>query len=223
MPTSGVFELRKSSNMRTICSECGKGSGLRRMARTIPKAATFAPIPSASVRTAMRVKPGLLANTRATKRMSCRNEAMAHLLTCRNLSDANLPAFVVTHYWGLLLTANMDWLRCGDTANSDWFELLGVVVGGQSATGGGGESGNAAPGARLPIVSNFLSEDPGRQLHVKECCERLQIGFVHFAQVSQLLVGFRSVVELNAGIGENGAKARKLGGRQPAVRHLKGR
>src|SRR4029434_8404520 len=56
--------------MRTSCSGFSKGSGLRRTASKTVKMAVLAPIPSARVRTAIRVNPGDFLSSRRAKRKS---------------------------------------------------------------------------------------------------------------------------------------------------------
>ncbi len=53
-----------SSEMRTMRSECANGSGRRRMAWRTLKMAVVAPMPSAKVRSATTLKPGVLTNIR---------------------------------------------------------------------------------------------------------------------------------------------------------------
>jgi hypothetical protein len=53
-----------------ICSACGNGSGLSRSEFTRLKMAVFAPMPRASVSTAVRVKLGAFLSWRKVKRRS---------------------------------------------------------------------------------------------------------------------------------------------------------
>ncbi len=56
--------LRTVCETVTICSECGYGSGSNNTVSITLKMALFAPIPSARVSTAMKVKPGDLTSCR---------------------------------------------------------------------------------------------------------------------------------------------------------------
>src|SRR5271154_5565014 len=59
---------------RRSASFTGRGRKRKTLARL--KIAVLAPMPSASVRMAMKVKPGLLRNMRRLKRMSCQRDCM---------------------------------------------------------------------------------------------------------------------------------------------------
>src|SRR2546422_4129965 len=67
------------------------GSGRRRTALTALKIAVFAPMPSASVRTATRVKPGFLTSIRRAKRRSWRSASTGYSRT-RLWAPARSPA-----------------------------------------------------------------------------------------------------------------------------------
>jgi hypothetical protein len=72
---AGVFfgNPRRDASSHNITSRSGaaNGSGLRSTALTRLKMAVFAPMPSASVNTAMTVNPGRFNSMRKPKRMSC--------------------------------------------------------------------------------------------------------------------------------------------------------
>ena len=90
--------------------------------------------------------------------------------------------------------------------------LVGVVVG--LLARDGGEAGDAAPGAGLPVVGDFLGEDPRRELHSEELRKGFEVGLVHAAELRELLVrGFR-IGELEAGLAQARAQALKFGRRQ---------
>src|SRR5580700_6202374 len=59
---------------RRSASLTGRGRKRKTLARL--KIAVLAPIPSASVRMAMKVKPGLLRSMRRLKRISCQRDCM---------------------------------------------------------------------------------------------------------------------------------------------------
>src|SRR5215469_11812830 len=70
------------SHSMTSWPAFGYGRGLKRTAFTTLKMAVLAPIPSASVNTATKAKPGLLRNCRNAKRRSCARPTMSGSLSC---------------------------------------------------------------------------------------------------------------------------------------------
>src|SRR5882724_7817027 len=66
--------MRYASTIRR--SECGKGRGRNRTPSTMEKIAVVAPIPKASISTAVAVKPGDCLNCRKTNFKSRKNERM---------------------------------------------------------------------------------------------------------------------------------------------------
>src|SRR6266851_7692117 len=79
------------------------------------------------------------------------------------------------------------------------------------------------PGRGLPIVFTFFQRNPRRQRLVQIIGQRIDVGLIHFAKRSEFAVGFFSVMEFHAVLGEDVADlAQSLFG-QPVVRQRLGR
>src|SRR5262245_52061809 len=75
-------------------SEDAKDSGLSSTALTTLNMAVFAPMPNASIKTAIKVNPGCFSNIRAPKRRSCHqvsSEANPHIVRISSFAKATLP------------------------------------------------------------------------------------------------------------------------------------
>src|SRR5690348_5621132 len=83
------------------CLGSWKGSGRRRTAFRTVKIAVLAPIPMASVSTAMNANPGLLTRLRIPKRTSCHKEFISAPLLAENTQEVGWRFRVfIERAWG---------------------------------------------------------------------------------------------------------------------------
>ena len=79
------------------------------------------------------------------------------------------------------------------------------------------------PGGSLPIVLAFFQGNPGRQRLAQMIGQRIDVGFIHFAQRVELAVGFFSVMEFHAVLGKDVADLAQILRGQPVVWQRLGR
>src|SRR5437868_10730792 len=84
---------------------------------------------------------------------------------------------------------------------------LEVVVAGNGFNFFLDQTGSLAPSGGLPIVLTFFLRNPRRKTLREIGGQRVDIGLIHFAQLTELGVGFLAVVQLEAILRERVANA----------------